>query len=148
MSINRRIGLGLLITIFLVGGAFLFERATIVNGGNNGKLVPVVKNAQTIAYLDSGTVKQLHQQELSLKQGFGNNDNEVSLEFALGSAGAVDFKYIDITGVGNSEKLQLGPNKIAGIVLAANPDSTIAMINKAGGNLVMLPEIAKLTVVN
>ncbi len=143
--INRRVGIGLLLLILVVGGAFLFEKAVKVQGSQNGKLVPVVQNDKTIAYLDAGVIRQLSCQERELKQGQGGSggDNEVSLSFALGSAGIVDYKYIEVSGVGDSENFTLKSGEIEGIALSSNSNSTFAMINKANGNRVMIKEVAR-----
>ncbi len=145
--IKKRIGIGLLVLALVVGGSYLFELLTKAQGSKNGKLVPVVQYDKTIAYLDAGVIRQLSLQEQGLKQGTGN-PNEVSLDFALGSAGIVDYKYIVLSGVGDSENLEFRPKEVSGITLYANINSTFAMINKAEGNRVMLKEVAKFYIAN
>jgi hypothetical protein len=143
--INRRIVIGILLLTLVVGGAFLFERVTKIQGSQNGKLVPVVQNDKTIAYLDAGVIRQLSCQECELKQGQGasGSDNEVSLSFALGSAGIVDYEYIQVTGLGDSEEFKLKQEEMEDISLSSNSNGTFAMVNKSGGNRVMIKEVAR-----
>ena len=145
MTINKRIGIGLLLLILVVGGAFLFEKVTKVQGSQNGKLVPVVQNDKTTAYLDAGVIRQLSQQERELEQNQGifGSDNEVSLSFVLGSAGIINYKYVKVSGVGDSEDFKLKPEEIEGIALSSNGNSTFAMVNKVNGNCLMIKEVAK-----
>lgn len=148
--INRRIVIGILLLTLVVGGAFLFEKVTKIQGSKNGKLVPVVQNDKTIAYLDAGVIRQLSCQERDLKQGQGGSgsDNEVSLSFALGSAGIVDYEYVQVTGLGESEEFKLKQEETEGISLSANSNGTFALVNKSGGNRVMIKEVARFNAVD
>lgn len=143
--INRRIVIGILLLILVVGGAFLFEGVTKVQGSQNGKLVPVDQNDKTIAYLDAGVIRQLSRQERELKQGQGGSggDNEVSLSFVLGSAGIVDYAYIEVTGLGDSENCKLKQEEMESITLSSNSNGTFAMVNKSAGNRVLVKEVAR-----
>ncbi|TEB05922.1 hypothetical protein Psch_02964 [Pelotomaculum schinkii] len=147
MTINKRVGIGLLLLVLVVGGAFLFEQLTKAQGSQNGKLVPVVQYDKIAVYLDAGVIRQLGEQERELKQSTGNS-NEVSLGFVLGSAGISDYKSIEVSGVGDSGEFTLSSREIGSIVLSPNSNSTFAMINKADGNRVMLKEVAKFYVAN
>lgn len=143
--INRRIEIGILLLTLVIGGAFLFEKVTRVQGSQNGKLVPVVQNDKTIAYLDAGVIRQLSCQERELKQGQGGSgsDNAVSLSFALGSAGIVDYEYVEVTGLGDSEEFKLKQEEMEGITLSSNSNGTFSMVNKSGGNRVMVKEVTR-----
>ncbi|SFH10164.1 hypothetical protein SAMN05660649_03867 [Desulfotomaculum arcticum] len=150
MTFNRRIVIGILVLVLVVGGAFLFEHVIKVQGSRKGILVPVVQNSKTIAYLDAGTIRQLGQQERELSQGQSNSNsnNEVSLSFVLGSAGIIDYQCIEVGGVGDSQDFKLSPQDIEVIALSSNSNSTFAMVNKAEGNRVMIKEVAKFNVAN
>lgn len=144
--INRRIVTGILLLTLVVGGAFLFEKVAKVQGSQNGKLVPVVQNDKTIAYLDAGVIRQLSCQERELKQdqGGSGSDNEVSLSFVLGSAGLVDCEYVQVTGLGDSGEFRIKQGEMEGIALFSNSNGTFSMVKKSGGNRVMIKEVARL----
>ncbi|SPF45601.1 conserved exported hypothetical protein [Candidatus Desulfosporosinus infrequens] len=148
MSLNKRIGIGILIIALSIGGAFFVERMAIVQGQQAGKMIPVVQNNKTIAYLDAGVIKQLGEQERGQTQGKSNpnGDNEVSLSYVLGSAGINKFQYVDVNGVGDDEDYKLGPKEIADLALSANDNNTVAMVKKVNGNHVMIAVVGKLSI--
>lgn len=150
LTLKRRISIGVLSTILLVGGTFLFEQMTKVQGSQNGKLIPVVQYDKIAAYVDAGTIKQLNIQERALRKNKSNiNDqNEASLDFVLGSAGIVNYHNVRVYGVGDEDGNSLSSKEIDNKVLSANEDSTMAMLNKAGGNGVILPKVSKILVEN
>lgn len=147
MAITKRIGIGLLVLVLVVVGSYFFEQLTKAQGSQNGKLVPVVQDDKTTAYLDAGVIKQLSEQERALEQKTGNS-NEVSLDFVLGSAGVTDYKYIEVSGVGDRENLKVSPEEVEYITLYANSNNTFAIVNKAEENRVMFKEVAKFYVAN
>ncbi|MCG9968820.1 hypothetical protein L9W92_12305 [Pelotomaculum terephthalicicum JT] len=150
MTVNKRIIAGILLLILIVGGSYFFEQITKAQGSRNGRLVPVIQHDETTAYLDAGVIRQLGRQEQEMNKDAGetgdNGDNEVSLGFVLGSAGVAGYQYIEVSGAGDSEDIKLGPRDIGGIVLSSNSNSTFAMADKAGGNRVIIKEVAKIYV--
>jgi len=149
MTLKRRIGVGLLLITFLVGGAFLFEQVTKVRGSQNGELIPVMQNNKIAAYVDAGTIKQLSMQERARSKDKNfNKPNEVSLDFVLGSAGIVDYHNIMIYAVGDDEGNSLSKEGIADMTLFPNDNGTISLVDKAGGNHVKIKEVSKLLILN
>ncbi|HHU86047.1 MAG: hypothetical protein ACOX86_11110 [Pelotomaculaceae bacterium] len=144
--INGRIVTGILLLALVIGGSFLSEKVARVQGSQRGEVVPVVQNDITVAYLDAGVIRQLSIQERQLEQnrdGSGS-DNEVSLSFVLGSAGLVDYEYVQATGLGDSGECRIKRGEVEGIVLYTNSNGTLSMVNKSGGNQVMIKEVARL----
>ena len=66
-----------------------------------------------------------------------------SLSFALGSAGIVDYEYVEVTGLGDSEEFKLKQEEMEGITLSSNSNGTFSMVNKSGGNRVMVKEVTR-----
>lgn len=143
--INRRIVIGLLLLVLVVGGAFLFEGITKIKGSQSGQLVPVMQNDKTIAYYDAGVIRQLSLQERELKrdQGGSVSDNKVSLSFALGSAGIDDYEYVLVTGLGDNEEFKLKRGETESMVLSSNNNGTFSLVNQSGGNRVIVKEVAR-----
>ncbi len=148
MTIDKRIAIGILCLFLAAGGAFLFEQAIKAQGSRSGKLVPVVQHNKTIAYLDAGVIRQLHEQERELGHGRDNSggDNEVSLGFVLGSAGVVDYQYILVSGAVDSEYFKLNPREVGDMLLSANGNGTLTMADRTGGNRILLKVVAKIQV--
>lgn len=148
MTLNKRIGIGMLILVLSIGGAFLVERLALVQGKQTGKLIPIVQNNKPMAYLDAGVIKQLGVQERGSRQSISNSqgNDEVSLSYVLGSAGINSFQYVDVNGVGDSEDYKLGSQEIANFALSSNADNTVTMINKANGKRVPVTVVGKLYV--
>jgi len=150
MTLNWRIGLGVLVTILLVGGAFLFEQITKVQGSQNGELIPVMENSKIVAYLDSGTIKQLNIQERALRKDKSNIDgqNEASLDFVLGSAGIVNCHNVRVFGVADDEGSSFSSGEIAVMTLSPNANGTMALVDKSDGNHVKIKEVRNLLIEN
>ena len=124
--INGRIVTGILLLALVIGGSFLSEKVARVQGSQRGEVVPVVQNDITVAYLDAGVIRHLSIQERQLEQnrdGSGS-DNEVSLSFVLGSAGLVDYEYVQATAwatAGNAESSEGKWKVLSSIQIATVP---------------------------
>lgn len=150
MTLNRRIVIGVLAIILLVGGAYLFEQVTKVQGSQNGKLIPVAQNDKIVAYLDAGTIKQLSIQERTLKKDKSNinGQNDASLDFVLGSAGIINYHTVRVYGVGDDEGTSLDKGKITMMTLSPNENKTMSMLDQADGNQVKIKKVRKLLIEN
>lgn len=148
LTLHKRVMIGMILTVLLVGGAFICEQMAKTTGSQNGKLLPVVQNNKIVAYIDAGTIQQLNIQERTLKKNGskGIADNQASLDFVLGSAGIIKYHSVQVYDVGDEGGKSLSSPEAGGMALAANQDGTISMLTKAEGDRVVIKHVRKLLV--
>ncbi len=147
MKIDKRIVLGLIFIVVIVGSAFLLEHTVKVQGSNSARIIPVIQNNETIAFVDAGVIEQLREQEHAMREVSEGSDNtgEVSLEFVLGSVGGFDYRYIEVKGLDDSETWRLEQSKLdPAIVLSSNMSGTVAMINSEDGRQILIKAIKEI----
>ncbi|EHL08395.1 hypothetical protein DesLBE_1679 [Desulfitobacterium sp. LBE] len=148
-SFAVRVVVGLITIALIAGGSYLFEAKAKAQGSMTGQLVPVVQHDAIVAYVDSGAVGQLSEQEKEVKgeAAAKRDDQAASLDFVLNSAGITAYSRVEIGDIAdNDNSLSLTRQEAAKVVLRPGTDGTVSLLAPEQGDKVLIKIVGKLYV--